>query len=697
MLDEDFLPSTDTSWGGFNLVGGTTYYWRLRSALGSCGSSGWSQIWKFTTTGACAVPDVPELSSPTNGATGQSTTPLLDWTSESGADSYDVEVCENSSCSSSVTGIVNVPGSSWEVTPALTEGETYYWRARSRDTTCGPSAWTGTWSFTVEDISCPVPDVPELSSPANGATVPTTTPLLDWTSESGADSYDVEVCENSSCSSSVTGIVNVPGSSWEVTPALTEGETYYWRARSRDTTCGPSAWTGTRSFTVSCTEPGVPSLISPVNNAPDVSQTPLLNWSDVAGASTYNVRVCNDSNCSGIIRLENDLTESQWMVTPELTEGAVAWWQAQAVNACDASDWSTAWTFTVCTPPGSPTQLSPANGSMFVSPTPTLDWTDASGATSYTVELCADSACTTVLNSATVASSQWNITSPLDLGMHYWWRVSANTGCGSSPWLGTWDFITSLAPRVMDFNNDMMPDILWQHQERSDIYIWYMDGLLAIGGASLGTVTDPDWQIVNADDFGSADILWQHLTRGDLSLWMMDGINIIGEDDIGRVSDPDWRIVSTEDFDGDGNLDFLWQHQVRADIYIWFMDDNVDWLDSLSLGTVSDKSWKIAGTGDFDGDFKPDILWHHAVRGDVYLWFMDGVTFLDGKHIGTVADTNWQIKATDDYNGDLKPDILWQNVVTGEISAWLMDNDEILAITDVATLSDPDWMIVAPK
>jgi hypothetical protein len=56
----------------------------------------------------------------------------------------------------------------------------------------------------------------------------------------------------------------------------------------------------------------------------------------VSGASTYNVRVCNDSACTSVIRSQSGLTASAWMVTPELTEGAVVWWQAQAVNACDA-------------------------------------------------------------------------------------------------------------------------------------------------------------------------------------------------------------------------------------------------------------------------------------------------------------------------------------------------------------------------
>jgi hypothetical protein len=378
-----------------------------------------------------------------------------------------------------------------------------------------------------------------------------------------------------------------------------------------------------------------------------------------------------------------------------------------------------------CTQECIPSLLSPADGALFVSPTPVLDWTDASGAASYDVQICSDSSCADIVQSATVTESQWSISqsSPLMLGEQYWWRVLAdNPGCGTNGWTETWDFTTSLATRIMDFNNGSqtgemsiktldsvtelsvldsvgMPDILWQHKIRSDVYLWFMEGIYIGGGADLGSVTDPDWKIVSADDInkdGAPDILLQHMTKGDLSVWYMSGTNIIGEEYIASVADPDWKIAGTDDFNGDGYLDFLWQHQVRADAYLWFMKGR-DWLGGHYMGTSTDKNWNIVSTADFNGDFRPDILWHHALRGDVYVWLMDGVDFLDGMHLGTVSDTNWMISGTDDYNGDLSPDILWQNIMTGEISIWLMDNTVLLGITDIASVYDPDWMIVAPK
>jgi hypothetical protein len=61
------------------------------------------------------------------------------------------------------------------------------------------------------------------------------------------------------------------------------------------------------------------------------------------------------------------------------------------------------------------------------------------------------------------------------------------------------------------------------------------------------------------------------------------------------------------------------------------------------LPAISDTSWQIAGTGDFNGDGKVDILWRNYGTGLNYVWYMDGVTVTGGELLMTVADLNWII------------------------------------------------------
>jgi serralysin len=106
--------------------------------------------------------------------------------------------------------------------------------------------------------------------------------------------------------------------------------------------------------------------------------------------------------------------------------------------------------------------------------------------------------------------------------------------------------------------------------------------------------------------------------------------------------------------------------------------------------------WKIAGTADFNGDGKSDILWRND-NGSVALWQMNGATMVSSSATSTPSvDNSWKITGTGDFNGDGKADILWRND-NGSVAEWQMNGSSILAggstsIPSVAT----SWKIAAP-
>src|SRR3989441_1365059 len=78
-----------------------------------------------------------------------------------------------------------------------------------------------------------------------------------------------------------------------------------------------------------------------------------------------------------------------------------------------------------------------------------------------------------------------------------------------------------------------------------------------------------------------------------------------------------------------------------------------------------DLNWRIAGTGDLDGDGKADILWRNSATGENYIFFMNGTTIRAEGFVRQV-DLNWKVAGVGDFNGDGKADILWRNSSTGE-------------------------------
>jgi hypothetical protein len=102
--------------------------------------------------------------------------------------------------------------------------------------------------------------------------------------------------------------------------------------------------------------------------------------------------------------------------------------------------------------------------------------------------------------------------------------------------------------------------------------------------------------------------------------------------------------VGTGDFNADGKPDILWRHQVTGDNLVWFMN-GTSVTSGAVLAGVSDVNWVVGGVGDFNADGKPDILWRHQGNGDNLVWFMNGASISGGVVLTPIADTNWRIVA----------------------------------------------------
>ena len=254
-----------------------------------------------------------------------------------------------------------------------------------------------------------------------------------------------------------------------------------------------------------------------------------------------------------------------------------------------------------------------------------------------------------------------------------------------------------------DFNGDSKADFVWQHTDGT-IATWFMDGLNLDGGSLFNpsTTSDLNWQVVGSADFNGdskPDLIWQH-TDGSIAGWLMDGVNLSG----GALFNPatpgdrNWRVVSSGDFNGDSKPDLVWQH-TNGSIAAWLMDGlNLTGGALFKPSAPSNPSWRIVGSGDFNGDGKPDLVWQHT-NGSLAAWFMDGVNLTAGSLFNPSGpgDAKWRIVGVGDYNGDSKPDLVWQHA-DSSIAIWFMDGVNQIGggLTKPARSSDVGWKIVGP-
>ncbi|KJU85634.1 FG-GAP repeat-containing protein, partial [Candidatus Magnetobacterium bavaricum] len=131
------------------------------------------------------------------------------------------------------------------------------------------------------------------------------------------------------------------------------------------------------------------------------------------------------------------------------------------------------------------------------------------------------------------------------------------------------------------------------------------------------------------------------------------------------------------DFDGDGHSDVLWRHAITGDVYIWLMKGtSITGGDFVVRNAGTD--WDIKAAVDFNGDGKADILWQNSATGDVYMYLMDGTKVSSGGFVAMGIPGNWQIKAVADLDGDGKADVLWQETNTGDVAMWVMNGLSIV-------------------
>ena len=187
-----------------------------------------------------------------------------------------------------------------------------------------------------------------------------------------------------------------------------------------------------------------PTLLSPANDATP-TQPIAFDWSDVTGAVSYTIEIDDSSTFSAPLVVQQSVTMSQ------VSLGGFAavrhWWRVRGVNSNGvAGAWSSVRSFTPqgsAPPPPSgtlpaPSLIQPANDARFSPGTTILfDWSDVSGAASYTIQIDDSesfSAPLTVNQTTTV--SQYS-TSALPV-TRMWWRVRANDSAGLS---GAWSSV----------------------------------------------------------------------------------------------------------------------------------------------------------------------------------------------------------------------------------------------------------------
>ena len=366
------------------------------------------------------------------------------------------------------------------------------------------ATFTTTFSVTVNPI------VPSIIAP--GGTTESQRPRLGWTAIPDAQSYEVWIGNSSTGENPYFRQSGITDEFLDIPVDLGVGKMDLWvRAIASD---GPLGWSSMHRFNV---------ITAPVVDAMDVRQEtarPEITWPAVVGATGYDVWVNNFSTGESQLFRES-LTEALWRPSVDLDMGRYRLWVRAEGPSGFRGGWSVRTSF--YTVPA-PEVISPVQPTF--NRTPTFDFGDVQGATSYQVFVRYLVDGSIVGNVAGLATSDWTPGTDLAPGRYAWWAIADSTVAGfRSAWTPRQEFyiggLTSITSPVSPAPSTT-PLIEWQAVTGVERYVLQVNG--DVEGARFiyeTNLTTNSFQVVTSFVSGRTYRAWVQAisTTGEAGPW----------------------------------------------------------------------------------------------------------------------------------------------------------------------------------
>ncbi|MDZ4753796.1 MAG: VCBS repeat-containing protein [Phycisphaerae bacterium] len=243
-------------------------------------------------------------------------------------------------------------------------------------------------------------------------------------------------------------------------------------------------------------------------------------------------------------------------------------------------------------------------------------------------------------------------------------------------------------------------DQFWQ----SGAKIWWTATVGYIGdvGTAFSTQSRPFYfptvavpQAPLAEDFdndGKGDIIWHAPGSNTVRFWKLDGVSLIFATTLSGNVPGTWTAQGSGDFDGDGDPDMLFRTST-GDFVIQFVEnEDTTTTETVVAGVAA--AWQCVAIGDVDVDGRADLVFRNTTTKEIRLWLMDGAIRWRMGSLGFGGTLQFVTGCDLDGNGSM--DLVWRTPA-GQVQVWLLDGFNVLSSGAVSGANNVplNWSVVS--
>lgn len=199
-----------------------------------------------------------------------------------------------------------------------------------------------------------------------------------------------------------------------------------------------------------------------------------------------------------------------------------------------------------------------------------------------------------------------------------------------------------------------------------------------------------DAVIRSVDGFG--DLILQNQSDHSIAVLSLDGISVVSSATTRPTLPVNWRVAGTGDFNGDGRRDIVVQNTQTRAVSILYMKGTLV-QSSAPVNPTLPANWQVMAAGDIDGDGKPDLIVQNTATQQIAVLFMDGATILRSRSFSRSLLPNWNVVGAADFNGDGHTDLVVQNASTRQASILTLNGLTITGSVALNPTLPAGWFI----